>query len=263
MMDLGANGLVLALSFLFGLFNLLPAFPWAALGPVLPQGLVLTAPLQAATWIGLGLAALLHALPLAAGALAAPFQLLRRRPAPLGGVLVALLLCVAMQAAVLTVPAVLPGLADRVHPVGVALVALAIGLVLLLLDRLTMTVVRPEHLGLGAALLVAALQAGTLLPGASPFLLALLALRLLAAERPGALAVALLVAAPFWIALGAMQARAHGLPDLDFVLAVAGAFMGALVTIGLLAAVLKRHSLTPVLLIVLLAAAAVLALAWT
>ena len=263
MMDLGANGLVLAVSFLFGLFNLLPGFPWAALGPVLPPALVPTAPVQAAAWIGLGLAALVRALPLAAGALAAPVQLLRRRPAPLGGVLVAVLLCLVMQAVVLAAPSLLPGLADMAHPVGVAIVALAIGLVLLLLDRLTMTVVRPEHLGLGAALLVAALQVGTIVPGASPFLLALLALRLVAAERPGALAVALLVAAPFWIALGVFQARAHGLPDLGFVLAVAGAFMGALVAIGLLTALLRRHSLTPALLLLLLAAAAVLALAWT
>lgn len=260
MMDLGVDGLSLAAAVLFGLFNLLPGFPWAALAPVLPPGLVLAGPFQAAAWIGLGLAALLHALPLAGRALAAPFQRARRRPGGLGGVLLVWLAAMAIQALVLAAPAVLTGLAALAEPTEVAIVALATALLLLLFDRMTMTVVRPEHLGIGAVLLVALLQVGTLLPGLGPFLPAVLALRLLAAERPGALNVALLVAAPFWIASGVLQARGHGAPDLGFLLIVAGALTGGLVTIGMLAAALRRRSLTPFLVISILAAVA--ALVW-
>ena len=153
-----------------------------------------------------------------------------------------------------TVPALLLGWAfTRLAPgVGgrtVAAGAMAgFGLLLLLADRLGMTVRRIDHLSPVGALVIGTLQAAALVPGVARVGIAITAARLLGYERADSARLALLLSIPLlaWSAVSLVwRLRGELVLSSDLAAAVVVAGVAALAACAGMTGWVRRHSYTP------------------
>jgi undecaprenyl-diphosphatase len=148
---------------------------------------------------------------------------------------------------------------------GWAVVGFAV--LMLLLDRMSMTLKRVEHTGYGDAIAVSACYVLGLIPGAGGAAAAMTMARLLGYERAHAVRLALLLAIPVWAAVIARDAymafKVDGAVIANTDIAAAGAaFIAALASIAILMSWLRRSTFTPFLVYRLLIGTAVLLLAY-
>ena len=127
---------------------------------------------------------------------------------------------------------------------------LGFGLVLLLADRIGVTIRRVEHLTLASAFLIGCAQALALLPGTSRAGICVTAARFLGFERADAARLAMLLSIPAIGAAGALGAfeiwRAGDLAlGLDAIVTAVVAFLTALAAIAGLMRWLSRSTYTP------------------
>lgn len=138
---------------------------------------------------------------------------------------------------------------------------------MLLLDRMSMTLKRVEHTGYGDAIAVSVCYVLGLIPGVGGAAAAMTMARLLGYERAHAVRLALLLAIPVWAAMTARDAymtfKIHGAVIATTDIAGAGtAFVAALVSIAILMSWLRRSTFTPFLVYRLLIGTVVLLLAY-
>lgn len=141
------------------------------------------------------------------------------------------------------------------------------GMLMLLLDRMSMTVKRIEHLGFADAIAISVCQVLALIPGVGQAAATMTMARTLGYERPHAVRLALLLMTPVWIAvmgrdaymLLAVERYIIATPDL---IAAGTAFMAALIAIAILMRWLRRATFTPLLVYRLLIGVGVLLLAY-
>jgi undecaprenyl-diphosphatase len=141
------------------------------------------------------------------------------------------------------------------------------GALMLLLDRMSMTVNRIEHTSYGDAIAISAAQVLGLIPGVGATAASMIMARVLGYERAHAARLALLLAIPVWIAvlvrdaymLIEVEGRMPMTPDM-----IAGgvAFAAAFIAIAILMNWLRRATFTPFLAYRLLLGTAVLVLAY-
>jgi undecaprenyl-diphosphatase len=141
------------------------------------------------------------------------------------------------------------------------------GVLMLLLDRMSMTVNRIEHTSYGDAIAVSMCHVFGLIPGAGGAAVAMTMARMLGYERAHAVRLALLVAIPVWAAVIARDAymafKIEGAVIANTDIVAAGtAFVSALISIAILMSWLRRGTFTPFLVYRLLIGAAVLLLAY-
>jgi undecaprenyl-diphosphatase len=176
-------------------------------------------------------------------------QLAKGRPDPaakLAGYLVAA-----------TVPVVIAGyLVDRYIPNGIqnmtliAWATLGFGILLLVADKLGMTVRRVEHLRFGDVMIIGLAQVLALIPGTSRSGITIVAARFLGMERRESARFSMLLSIPVIVGAGVLEgyhlyhAGNAQLTTTAF-LAVGLAFATALVAIAAMMAWLKRASFTP------------------
>ncbi len=141
------------------------------------------------------------------------------------------------------------------------------GLLMLLLDRMSMTVKRIEHLGFTDAIAISVCQVLAQIPGVGQAAATMTMARTLGYERPHAVRLALLLMTPVWIAvigrdaymLLAVERYIVATPDM---IAAGTAFMAALIAIAILMSWLRRATFTPFLVYRLLIGVGVLLLAY-
>jgi undecaprenyl-diphosphatase len=124
------------------------------------------------------------------------------------------------------------------------------GLLLYIVDRISLTVKRMEHVGLGSALFVGFAQALALIPGTSRAGITMTAARMLGYERVDAARFSMLLSIPTIVAAGALAGykiyKTENISlGLDAVLGGALAFVVALLAILAMMSWLKRASFTP------------------
>lgn len=127
---------------------------------------------------------------------------------------------------------------------------IAFGLLLYLVDKISLTVKRMEHVGLGSALFVGFAQALALIPGTSRAGITMTAARMLGYERVDAARFSMLLSIPTIIAAGALAAYKIYKTEnvslgLDAALGAVLAFVVALLAILAMMSWLKRASFTP------------------
>lgn len=141
------------------------------------------------------------------------------------------------------------------------------GVLMLLLDRMSMTLKRVEHTGYGDAIAVGICYVFGLIPGAGGAAAAMTMARVLGYERAHAVRLALLLAIPVWAAVIARDAymtfKVEGAVIANADIAGTGAaFAAALTSIAILMSWLRRGTFTPFLVYRLLIGGAVLLLAY-
>ena len=143
------------------------------------------------------------------------------------------------------------GLIETVYSLPVvAWATLGFGLLLLLADRLGMTVRRTEHLGLVGAFVIGLAQCLALIPGTSRAGITMTAARFMGFERAEAARFSLLLSIPAILGAGAVEGfelyRMGSLQlGLDAGYAAGLAFLSALLAIALMMAWLRRAGFTP------------------
>lgn len=141
------------------------------------------------------------------------------------------------------------------------------GALMLLLDRMSMTVNRLEHASFGDAVAISLCQVLALIPGIGSAAATMTMARLLGYERAHAVRLALLLAIPVWAAVIARDAytlfEVEGavLRSADAI-AAGAAYLAALAAIAILMNWLRRSTFTAFLVYRLLVGAAVLTLAY-
>ncbi len=169
---------------------------------------------------------------------------------------------------VATVPALLldwalarlaPGLGGRLVAAGVMA---GFGLLLLVADRMGMTVRRISHLSLVGAIAIGVLQAAALIPGVARVGLTITAARLLGYERTDSARLALLLSMPLlaWSAAGLVwRLRGQLVVSSDLAIAAAVAAIAALAATAAMIGWVRRNSYTPFAVWRILLGAAILA----
>jgi undecaprenyl-diphosphatase len=152
-------------------------------------------------------------------------------------------------------------------PVVLGWAVVGLGVLMLLFDRMSMTVKRVEHTGYGDAIAVGVCYVLGLIPGVGGAAAAMTMARLLGYERGHAVRLAFLLAIPVWAAVIARDAyvtfRVEGAVIGNLDIAAAGvAFIAALVSIAILMSWLRRATFTPFLVYRLLIGTAVLLVAY-
>ena len=132
----------------------------------------------------------------------------------------------------------------------IAWTTLGFGILLYLVDRLSMQVRRIEHLGWLGALFIGVSQVLALVPGTSRSGITMTAARMLGFERRDAARFSMLLSIPTILGAGVLKAveiyRAGNVQlGQDAVLAAALSFVAALVAVALMMAWLRRASFTP------------------
>lgn len=172
-----------------------------------------------------------------------------------------------------TVPAAALGwaLIDRAQglmgPAAIGAIIVAGGLLLLLGDKLGVTVRRIEHMGYGSALVLGLVQALALIPGISRTGITVTLARFLGWERQDAARFSLLLALPliaghggrtFWT----LSQRAELILSSDLVITAAVAGGAALIGVAAMMAWVNRHSYAPFAILRILAGMVVIGLAF-
>ncbi|MGF1609062.1 MAG: undecaprenyl-diphosphate phosphatase [Kiloniellales bacterium] len=132
----------------------------------------------------------------------------------------------------------------------IAWATIGFGVVLLVTDRLGMTVRRVEHLTMAGALFIGLAQVLALIPGTSRSGITMSAARILGYERVEAARISLLLAIPAILGAGVLEGvDLYQLGNLqlssDVALATGLAFVSALVAIALMMLWLRRASFLP------------------
>jgi len=145
----------------------------------------------------------------------------------------------------------------------VAWATIGFGLVLLVADRMGLTVRRVEHMSLGAALFVGLAQVLALVPGTSRSGITMTAARFLGYERPEAARFSLLLSIPAILGAGTLAGRDLYLADnphlsADAVVAAAVSFIVALAAIALMIRWLRHAGFMPFVVYRILLGAALL-----
>jgi undecaprenyl-diphosphatase len=156
----------------------------------------------------------------------------------------------------------------EVTPVMIGATAVAGGILLFLLDRMSMTIKRLEHASYLDMILVAVTQLiAFLLPGVSRSAVTMTCARLLGYERRDAARLSLLLGIPALGGLCVLQItmlmRDNALVWQPWLLGIgATAFFAGLISLALMMAWLKRHTFAPFALYRILIGALILALVW-
>jgi undecaprenyl-diphosphatase len=161
-----------------------------------------------------------------------------------------------LYVAVGTVPAAAAGwfLFDRIGgmgtPVTAAIAVLVGGLLLLLFDKLGVTVRRVEHMGFVGALFLGTLQIAALIPGVSRTGAIITVARLLGWERQAAARFSLLLAMPLILGHGGrtfwtLGQRAELILSPDLLIAAAAAFLVSLLAVAGMMAWVGRRTFMP------------------
>lgn len=132
----------------------------------------------------------------------------------------------------------------------VAWATIGFAVVLLVADRLGLTIRRVEHMTLGGALFVGLAQVLALIPGTSRSGITMTAARFLGYERPEAARFSLLLSIPAILGAGALAGQDLYLADnphlgMDAVVAAAISFVVALVAIALMIRWLRHAGFMP------------------
>ncbi|MBT3358248.1 MAG: undecaprenyl-diphosphate phosphatase [Rhodospirillales bacterium] len=132
----------------------------------------------------------------------------------------------------------------------VAWATLGFGIVLLITDKVGMTIRRIEHLGFGDAFVIGMAQILALIPGTSRSGITMSAARILGFERADAARFSMLLSIPTILGAGTLKGLElynSGNADLTAaaIMAAAMAFITALIAITLLMAWLRRATFTP------------------
>ncbi len=163
----------------------------------------------------------------------------------------------AVQIVLATLPVIAAGYAlNHFMPQGirsltvVAWATLGFGIVLLITDKLGMTIRRIEHLGFGDTFVIGMAQILALIPGTSRSGITMSAARILGFERADAARFSMLLSIPAILGAGTLKGLElyqSGSAELTSaaILAAALAFITALVAITLLMAWLRRSTFTP------------------
>ncbi|NQV48158.1 MAG: undecaprenyl-diphosphate phosphatase [Rhodospirillaceae bacterium] len=127
---------------------------------------------------------------------------------------------------------------------------LGFGIILLITDRIGMTLRRIEHVGFGDALIIGMAQVLALIPGTSRSGITMSAARLLGMERTEAARFSMLMSVPTIIGAGVLKGlELYQIGDArltsDVILAAGLSFVAALVAIFLMMAWLRRATFTP------------------
>jgi undecaprenyl-diphosphatase len=178
------------------------------------------------------------------------FNLARGRWTPPGRLLLLLIVATVPVVAIgygIAAAGLLPGLRQ---PVIIAWTTVGFGILLYVVDRVSMRLNRIDHLGLGGFVVLGLAQALALIPGTSRSGITITAGRLLGLERDEAARVALLMAAPTIVAAGGYGAWQLWQSDnfalqSDAVIAAGLAFATALAAIALMMAWVRHASYTP------------------
>jgi len=156
-----------------------------------------------------------------------------------------------------TVPVVIAGFLMKVYLgtnlrslVVIGWTTLGFGALLYVVDRMSMTVRRIEHMGLGGALFIGLSQVLALVPGTSRSGITMTAARAMGYERAEAARFSMLLSIPVIVAAGALEGLdLYQSGDVALTVSAAAAaglaFLSALAAIGLLMRWLKRASFTP------------------
>jgi undecaprenyl-diphosphatase len=169
-----------------------------------------------------------------------------------------------------TIPAALAGWAlavpaeGLIGPLGASILLLVGGILLVLADRLGVTVRRIEHMGILSAIGLGALQILALLPGVSRTGITITAARLLGWERQAAMRFSLLLAIPLLAGHGIYTAwtlshRTKLILSADLTLAALAAGLSSLVAVAAVMAWVGRNGFGPIALVRILAGIAGLA----
>lgn len=141
------------------------------------------------------------------------------------------------------------------------------GLLLLFVDRLSMTVKRVEHMSFFDAFVIGAFQALALIPGTSRAGITITAARLLGFERSDAARFSMLLSIPTILAAGiliGLDIRALGDArfTMDVLIAIGLSFISALIAIAAMMAWVRRATFTPFIVYRLILGAFLLAVAY-
>ena len=181
--------------------------------------------------------------------LAGLYQATRRRSSP--GIRLLGLLIVA------TIPVVVAGFLVKEY-VGtglrsvqvIAWASIGFGLLLYVIDRISLTVNRMEHIGIGSAIIIGLSQVLALIPGTSRSGITITAARLLGYERRDAARFSMLMSIPVIFAAGLLLGydiyKAGDVRlGLDALIGGAIAFVAALIAIAAMMSWLRKASFTP------------------
>lgn len=177
------------------------------------------------------------------------YQVTRRRSSP--GIRLLGLLIVA------TIPVVVAGYLVKEY-VGtglrsvqvIAWASIGFGLLLYVIDRISLTVNRMEHIGIGSAIIIGLSQVLALIPGTSRSGITMTAARLLGYERRDAARFSMLMSIPVILAAGLLLGydiyKAGNVSlGLDALIGGAIAFVAALIAIAAMMSWLRKASFTP------------------
>ncbi|MHA1538239.1 MAG: undecaprenyl-diphosphate phosphatase [Alphaproteobacteria bacterium] len=132
----------------------------------------------------------------------------------------------------------------------IAWASIGFGLLLYVVDRISLTVNRMEHVGIGAAIIIGLAQVLALIPGTSRSGITMTAARMLGYERTDAARFSMLMSIPVILAAGLLKGyKIYKAEDvqlgLDALIGGAIAFVAALIAIAAMMSWLKKASFTP------------------